>query len=62
MDVAGIVSGLFAGLIIAFFSFISGAGVGFEDGYKEGQLDYQRGDVKYELTETGYIEIFEESE
>jgi hypothetical protein len=33
--------------------------LGSYDGYREGQLDYQRGNVKYELTETGYKEIIE---
>ena len=32
---------------------------GHSNGYREGQLDYQRGKVKYELTETGYKEIIE---
>ena len=32
-------------------------GISSINAYKEGQLDYQRGIIKYELTETGYKDV-----
>lgn len=48
--ISGLLIGSLSTLVILFSPI-------FNDAYKRGQLDYQKGIVKYELTETGYKEV-----
>lgn len=49
--------------LVCVLCFIAGFGFGFvgeeEKGYRNGQLDYQNGVIKYEVTENGYKELVE---
>lgn len=58
IDSKGIV--FFVGFLLGVaLSILIFSGPVMSDGYKQGQLDYQRGKIKYELTEAGYKEIVE---
>jgi hypothetical protein len=53
-------------VVVTIIGLLFGFTVGtvYQDGeaYKRGQLDYQKGIVKYELLENGYKKIFSEDE
>ena len=44
-------------VFLCFFAWLLVLVLGVSEGYKMGQLDFQEGKIKYELTDTGYKEI-----
>ena len=45
-------------VLFSFFTALENKG--YREGYKEGQLDYQRDIILYELTEDGYKEVIKD--
>ena len=52
--------GFFNGFIVCTVLFLGILVFSISQAYKTGQLDYQRGFVKYELTDNGYKQIIKD--